>query len=273
VVIIVNHDTLLSEVEIRFSNLRLMTEAPNKVCTCALTSFSNIFTNLLYVVFVDSGTNNPYPNFAQWGLDQGASNAWDAAENVGVGWDGFVSDVINNGLADDAVELVVRAGLPAGYTLVFLDSAVSSIYMGTDEYDATNAQLVGSHRGVRFSGNHGRTITAQPVSYFEGLDSTITDFFTTSLEVESPLAKLEVAPNPFSESFSVSFIATRSMDLQMELLDVNGRMIRQIGVEKVGLGFHKSQFDASQWNLSAGVYFLRMRGQGLNEVRKLVYLN
>ena len=100
-----------------------MNENPNKVCNCALSSFSDLFSNLIYIAFVDSGTNNPYQGFAAWNAEAMASAAWNSAHSRANGWDGFVSTVLSSGLsASDPVELVVRATLSAN-TTVFADTA------------------------------------------------------------------------------------------------------------------------------------------------------
>ena len=49
------YDSALTELELRISNLRFMTESPGKFCSCALTSWTTVFTELKYVAFVDSG--------------------------------------------------------------------------------------------------------------------------------------------------------------------------------------------------------------------------
>ena len=104
VIVICNYDSTLlpmvEEIELRLSNLRFMQEVPGKFCSCALNTWSSIFTDLQYVAFVDSGTNNVYPGFAPWDASMGASTSWDTDQpNLGSGWSGFIAEVIQGGLS------------------------------------------------------------------------------------------------------------------------------------------------------------------------------
>ncbi len=198
VVIIVNYDTqwvaatcpYAEEVEIRLSNIRLMSEAPNKICACGLASFADNFSVLRYVAFVDSGTNNPYNGFGDFIENALASDEWDNADPGSGSWAGLIADVINGGLsATTPVEMVIRAEAPPGTQLVFdslcsanqyLPDLINQASLGTDAWDPVNETLDASHQSVRSldaSQVAGSSVSYAIVSsqYMDDLDDDILD--------------------------------------------------------------------------------------------------
>ena len=226
-VVTLNYDSTFTQAEIRVSNLRLMTEAPNKFCTCAVSSYSSIFTNLLYVAFVDSGTNNPYANFDPWSANASASTSWDESTQGSFypDWSGFVAEVINTGLSpSNAVELIIRAELPPGYTLVFLDSALSSTFLGTDEWDPVGDSVKASHQGLASFAQVSNTLAEKPMSYFTAVDSTVDAYYdslATNVEsFEKPVIGLAVGPNPTDGELLLQVSGEWAKEsLQVELID------------------------------------------------------
>lgn len=79
---------------------------------------------------------------------------------------------------------------------------------------------------------------------------------------------LSVAPNPFTEQFTLTLSENVPTDAQIELLDLNGRLIRVLN-KNVGTQTNHT-FDTNSLNLSAGVYFVRVQHAAGNEVVKIV---
>ena len=191
-----NYDTVMvgscpyaNKLEVRLSNLRMMNESPNKICACAISSLADLFSNLNYVAFVDSGTNNPYPGFAEFVSGAEYDNAWDASQPGFGGWSGFIADVINEGLqADDPLEMIIRATAPAG-TVISIDSGCTNSgvlagklddsSLGTDAWDPVGrgGGLDESHQGVRAM--EGSTFDAVDSAFFAALDDDILSNYPT----------------------------------------------------------------------------------------------
>ena len=196
----VNYSPNLDKIEIRLGNLKLHTETPNTFCTCALSSFSDVFTDLQYIAFVNPGTNEPYPNFDVWDANMASSSSWNESYSTSYPeWDGFVGDVINDGLTfNDEVELVIRANLPPGYSLAILDSTFFVSYLGTDEWDAENQEIKNEHTGLRNLGVVSfSSYVERSNEYFDQLDMDLT---TSIAEIPAEeKSTLRVFPNPARE--------------------------------------------------------------------------
>ncbi len=279
VIIICNYDSTnlpsVDEVEIRVTNLRLMQEQPNKFCSCAINSWSSIFTDLQYVAFVDSGTNNVYPDFAPWDASMGASMSWDMDQpGNGNGWSGFIAEVINGGLNPTrSVELLIRASLPMGYTVTLLDSSMFLSTVGADEWDNANGTLANSHQQVRSMYDNPVQYHAMDAAHFTALDKAIEDYYATlSIESNKVFAGLEVGPNPLREELAVSFDLPTAREVHVQLFDMQGRMIKLLRREELAPGLQEMRFEVDDLELGAGTYFLRLRSERAVITRKLVKL-
>jgi hypothetical protein len=76
-------------------------------------------------------------------------------------------------------------------------------------------------------------------------------------------------PNPFNPSTTVSF-STAGGGMSIRVYDTLGREVAVLLDGAPAAGEHTVTFDASA--LPAGVYFLRMRGDGFDEVRRMNFL-
>jgi len=61
--ITVKVDTNLTKMEITVHQLNIFAGTTGDFCTCALSAFSDLFSSIYYVAFVDSGTTNPIAGF------------------------------------------------------------------------------------------------------------------------------------------------------------------------------------------------------------------
>ena len=258
----INYDSLVEQVEIRLSNLRLMNEQPNVFCACAVNSWSNIFTDLKYIAFVDSGTNNVHGDFAQWNLDATSSTAWNTSQpNFGTGWAGHVAQVLNMGLSSTAsVELVIRAGLPPGYTVFWLDSTMYSTSIGTDEWDNVNGQLANGHQRVRGLGEGpiNRAQAPKPLSYFANLDTMIASAYTR-IQDQLQLQSFKIGPNPTSDELFLSFRILKEQELSFELYDLQGKHISQWDNRQLIPGDHELRFSLEELNLTPSTYLFSIK--------------
>lgn len=79
---------------------------------------------------------------------------------------------------------------------------------------------------------------------------------------------LSLAPNPFQDYFNLVLSEAVAEDAQIELLDLNGRVLRVLA-HRVGT-LRSFSFEVGDLNLSAGVYFVRLRSADSREVMKVV---
>ncbi|MEM9024619.1 MAG: T9SS type A sorting domain-containing protein, partial [Bacteroidota bacterium] len=274
---------LANEIEIRLTNLRLMNESPNKVCACALSSFSAIFDDLIYIAFVDSSTNNPYEGFAEFNEELASSLAWEAVDATTGGWEGFVANVLNSGLsASDPVELVIRATAPPG-TGIPIDSLCSAndianmltqSTLGTDEWDPVNQDLVGSHNSVRslnpFLPGNSATFNAQPATYFTALDDDILNNIPSSSVTIFRDHAINVFPNPAEGLVNLELSMLKTSEVAVELLDVLGRPVQQLQPPTAMAAESFLSYDMGALTDAPGLYFFRISIDGKAYLRKVM---
>ncbi len=182
------YDGSYQHIEITVHNLHLFGGSSGDFCTCAFSSYTDIFSEVYYVAFVDSGTGLPVPGFDSWNADALATTAWSGLI-PGDSWEGFLSAVNYAGLqAGVAVNLIIRANLPPGYTVSFIDSALSSSYLGTDKADPITHAPMNAHFSVSGYGN--LTYSEVDSSYFTGISNLI-------------FIPIRLFPNPVSDELNI----------------------------------------------------------------------
>ena len=219
VFVIVHYDTInFTDISLTVTNLRLFGGSPNHFCSCAINNYTDMFSNILYVAFVDSGTSNPVPGFEPYEANVNATTAWENVWPTG-DWNAFVSEVNVNGLTPgNPVELVIRAQLPPGYTFDSIDSTLTYTYLGTDEWSNTNQDLADSHQNlVDFNSGH-QMIAEHSATYFTNLDNALNTGIQT-LEQTS----FSLHPNPATETLTVQTAATGIQ--HYTLTDVSGKQL------------------------------------------------
>ncbi len=241
----INHSADLSQVEIRIGNLKLETEAPNIFCSCGLASQTAVFTYVTYIAIVYEGTNDVYPNFVPFSQTSPADAAWDGSQPAIPNWNGYVAEVINNGLtADEAVEMIIRAEAPPGVLVELNDDPQqdSSLlyyqtYLGTDMWDPIAMDIVEDHQAVRQFGNLlNIKVNIFPLSYFDDLDQELT---TSIHEVgQTSILTGKLYPNPVFQSFELSFNLKESADLDLVIYDIFGRLIHRFPTRNFIEGEH-----------------------------------
>ncbi len=142
------YDTVdYSDIVIVVSNFDLFGSSPNHFCSCGVNNYTNLFTDITYVAFVDSGTTDPVVGFEPWTPSSPAVSAWNTA--LQGNWSGFVAEVGASGLPNaDPVELIVKASLPPGYYFSLLDSQLTVTQIGSDEWDPVNQTLSQGHMHI-----------------------------------------------------------------------------------------------------------------------------
>ncbi|GAB4327776.1 MAG: hypothetical protein Kow0037_01610 [Calditrichia bacterium] len=103
-------------------------------------------------------------------------------------------------------------------------------------------------------------------------------FDTTLVGIEEPQAGemptgFELAqnyPNPFNPTTTIRFTLPISANVSLKVFNVLGEEVATLLNGKQTAGVHEVQFDAS--NLTSGVYFYRLEGEGFSQTKKMFLL-
>jgi hypothetical protein len=77
-------------------------------------------------------------------------------------------------------------------------------------------------------------------------------------------------PNPFNPSTVIEYVIPRTSYVTLLVYDLLGRLVRTLVSGEQGFGPHSIRLDGT--GLSSGVYFYRLRAEGLTITKKLVVL-
>ena len=188
-------------------------------CTCAIHAYTDLFADIQYIAFVDSGTLNPIPEFQPWSADGNASAEWGLFNNDGF-WDGFLAQTIGIMTTGTPVELVIRAQVAPGWTVVQIDTVLAGSRLGTDEWDATNNSLTFAHWSLlQFSSGGPPELINRNQAYFDSVDFQITGIS------DKELADFELFPNPVNNQLTVRFRNSRSSKGHIEIYSALGQAV------------------------------------------------
>jgi flagellar hook assembly protein FlgD len=98
--------------------------------------------------------------------------------------------------------------------------------------------------------------------------------FTTDLE--NTMAKLKfdngkyskTYPNPFVNSLTIEYIVPEASNVNLDIFDSQGRMVKSAVNIRKPAGDFKYEFDGQ--NLSPGIYFYRFKAGNVSEVNKFI---
>lgn len=84
------------------------------------------------------------------------------------------------------------------------------------------------------------------------------------------IGHLNVSPNPGKGEFQIYFELNKKMNIQVDLLDANGRLLSQILETEKMKGAHQLNWSGS--HLNAGVYFIQLKSDFGNSVQRFVVI-
>ena len=116
---------------------------------------------------------------------------------------------------------------------------------------------------VTFRGAFG---TTNWMTCWTNFDSDNTPY-TSVNEVEN-VNNISVYPNPFTNNFTLNITAAQSENLNITLVDISGRLVKEISNEVVAAGAHTYTINTS--NIQAGVYFVKIQNNNESTTIKLV---
>ena len=241
-------DSSFTQIELVIHNLYLFGGVNGDFCTCAISAYMDLFTNIYFVAFEDSATLTPIPGFTAWAASANATTSWSSVMS-GVYFSGFTSAVGASGLPPGTpVVLVIRAALPPGYTVVLVDSAMQLSQLGTDKWDNVGQSLTGAHQSVSSYGTTTYNLVA--TSYFAGIN-------------EADLHKNYFNVWYSSASDDVNIILSNPLDAEIVITDISGKTI----VRRKAAGSY-SKINLSDF--SAGMYFVSVRSEKFSGSKKII---
>ncbi|MBD3168963.1 MAG: T9SS type A sorting domain-containing protein [candidate division Zixibacteria bacterium] len=116
---------------------------------------------------------------------------------------------------------------------------------------------------ILVSGTHGRSMYV--------FDISATDI--PEDENNKPIATFQLHsnyPNPFNSSTTVTFDAGTSADIELNVYDINGRLVRELMDRRVTPGTYSVRFDAE--DLASGTYFITLRSGESSQTIKASYI-
>lgn len=238
------------------NNLELFGGPNGAFCNCALNSYSDLYSDITYIAFVDSGTFDPIPEFEPWEANSSVTSAWGEVATFG-DWNGFLSQTIGTMQTGTQVSLIVRAELPPGWTYSVLDSAVYYSSAGFDEWDFDGDSLADTHQSlISFWSATSRTLTERPQSFFQAIDAQITNVNEIHENINVGLF-----PNPTSDHISISFMDAPNARGIISILDLHGKSVRE-------LSFVGGLVSIDISDLPSGIYSAAvLRDESTNHVR------
>ncbi len=172
-------------------------------------------------------------------------------------------NVIKNGCVPPIAPVIIASGpttFRSGQNVV-LTSTLSSGYRWSN--GATTRSITVSSAGsynVRSYNGGGCYSTSLPVN--------IVVLQTREANPEmTGLTDMNVFPNPANDQLNIAFNATVETKLNVKLIDISGREIQSMDVNPI-IGENKVQMDVS--NLTPGIYFAYLVGEGQKQVMKVV---
>jgi len=80
--------------------------------------------------------------------------------------------------------------------------------------------------------------------------------------------KLNISPNPFVNTTNISFFLAKSSNINIEILDANGRIIKVLDKGRLSSGKHTLKLDLN--NQKSGLYYYRLTTDELSITKKLI---
>ncbi len=143
-----------------------------------------------------------------------------------------------------------------------IPSAGSPVLMGAS-FSAANLSSSFFDNTVTFRGAFG---TTNWMTCWTNFDSENTPY--TSVNEISNLNNIKVYPNPFTNKFVVNVNATETTNLNISLVDISGRIIKQIMNDAVSAGLNTYSINTE--NLQGGIYFVKIQSNNEATTLKMV---
>lgn len=101
------------------------------------------------------------------------------------------------------------------------------------------------------------------------------DGYMSAGDIPVAFALSEVCPNPFSSKTVIRYALPTPSQVNLTIYDVNGRAVKGLVNNAVGVGYHSVQWDGrddSGRTVASGVYFLKLEAADYKTTTKLLFL-
>jgi len=88
--------------------------------------------------------------------------------------------------------------------------------------------------------------------------------------VPAEYALFQNHPNPFNPTTSVGFALKTAGNVELNVYDMSGRMVKEVVNGRLSAGYHNAQIDAS--DLPAGIYLYRLNSGNFTDTQKMILL-
>ncbi|MGZ5244953.1 MAG: T9SS type A sorting domain-containing protein, partial [Bacteroidia bacterium] len=99
---------------------------------------------------------------------------------------------------------------------------------------------------------------------------TLTGMDDKDMGNKTPAIDMSVYPNPAQNITNVSFDLAKAGDVEILIIDIQGRTVGQYNYSKQAAGNHVYKLETA--NLKKGTYFVKVSAQGLNKTSKLLIM-
>ncbi|NCS87496.1 MAG: hypothetical protein AUK34_01890 [Ignavibacteria bacterium CG2_30_36_16] len=111
---------------------------------------------------------------------------------------------------------------------------------------------------------------------FKGDTSVIGDTGAVNVKNEIPVPDeyylYEPYPNPFNPSTTIKWQSSIQGHTTIKVFDILGKEIAVLINNELAAGQHQIEFNAEEYKLSSGVYFLNIKTGNFEEIKKMIYL-
>ena len=110
-----------------------------------------------------------------------------------------------------------------------------------------------------------------PINSLGGLKSASKRRTTTnnsSTDITEKATEFSVFPNPFLDNMHIEYFAKENEDIEIKILDLNGRIVYMSKENNILAG--NNQLNIDTWAIRKGIYFCHIRTKKQNHIVKLV---
>ena len=180
-----------------------------------------------------------------------------------------VKDV--NGCTDSASKPVVIDFINASFTDSLLSADGTADFVASDKsfksysWDFGDKTSTGSGDSTthKYTSNKRYNVTLS-VANAKGCTASTSDSFTVLItgleEMTANKFNLQVYPNPFQSLTNISFTLEKADNVRMEIYDVFGKQVATLANNNsLSAGTYTMQFNSEQYNITSGLYLVRMK--------------
>ena len=77
-----------------------------------------------------------------------------------------------------------------------------------------------------------------------------------------------IIPNPSSNNVTVDFVLTENADVQLEVVDLSGRLVYKSEKQNYSIGQHSVNLQSNQWR--KGIYFIKLKANEKSKTVKFI---